>query len=336
MSKRLSSSASIPAPRLHDARQSNNTQPNAVPTDIYSQKQRRTNKDRNTENPTTSIPIAVTQNDNREDEEDNDDPFVLLHHEEGAHYAFQQYCLPVKSSFTDSKYECKYGRNCIVSRTHIIDKGTLEKSLSPTVLFRPESSKKSKFVYNLMDTRLLRCFKPNCTKFQSLEYTLMHYACYVHSFTTKANRSISHIEVNCNTPILRDYLDEIIIRKNDDDETIDYPKDGAKVILPVCGKRCHTAVIKLLEAKKKKKHESTNTDGTTKINWDNDGDGIKRSSIRVLVEWLTTEENATQYYGGKGKRKQTSADRKDTYHLKIQQLIKEENGKFLLIYVSMF
>ena len=56
------------------------------------------------------------------------------------------------------------------------------------------------------------------------------------------------------------------------------------------------------------------------------------SSIEVLIEWLTTEENATNYFGGLDVDGQTNSNRKETYHHQIRDLIKEENGTINQIY----
>ena len=63
--------------------------------------------------------------------------------------------------------------------------------------------------------------------------------------------------------------------------------------------------------------------------WDNDGDtseGVK-SSIEVLVNWLTTEENCSQYFGGIDSNGRTNGNRKEVYHHHIRDIIKLENGK---------
>ena len=62
--------------------------------------------------------------------------------------------------------------------------------------------------------------------------------------------------------------------------------------------------------------------------WEKDGTSTKMCSIKVLVEWLTTEENCSQYFGGLDANGRTSADRKEAYHHRIRDLIKQENGKW--------
>ena len=70
--------------------------------------------------------------------------------------------------------------------------------------------------------------------------------------------------------------------------------------------------------------------------WDNDGDANKKSSIQILIDWLTTEENASKYFGGLDIEGRTSTARKETYHHHIRDLIKNENGKrfFILLFLK--
>jgi hypothetical protein len=64
-------------------------------------------------------------------------------------------------------------------------------------------------------------------------------------------------------------------------------------------------------------------------NWDKDGKDGKPSSIQVLIDWLTTEENASMYFGGVNEVGKTNAMRKESYHKVIRQIIIEKNGKLL-------
>ena len=101
------------------------------------------------------------------------------------------------------------------------------------------------------------------------------------------------------------------------------PDDLSKVIFPFCGKRCFNTIKTSID-KAANKSESTYTLAQS---WDNDGlQGSKQSSIRVLIDWLTTNENCSQYYGGVDEKGFTSADRKETYHYYIRDLIQKENG----------
>jgi hypothetical protein len=66
------------------------------------------------------------------------------------------------------------------------------------------------------------------------------------------------------------------------------------------------------------------------LNWENDGEENKRSSMSILIDWFTTEENVSNYYGGKNKFGKTTAERKEDYHHVIKELIQKENGKIKL------
>lgn len=106
-----------------------------------------------------------------------------------------------------------------------------------------------------------------------------------------------------------------------------------KLIVPVCSKSCYNAIIRYkVKTEAALKKRSKNQDSTmlpTNSNWDSDGiEGVCVSSSRVLVNWLTTEENATAYFGGSNKDWRTSSTRKETYHNIISTLIKNENGEF--------
>jgi hypothetical protein len=63
------------------------------------------------------------------------------------------------------------------------------------------------------------------------------------------------------------------------------------------------------------------------VSWEKDGEGSIRSSMEVLIDWFTTKENVSKYYGGTDKHGTTNAERKEGYHLSMKNLIQEENGK---------
>ena len=66
-----------------------------------------------------------------------------------------------------------------------------------------------------------------------------------------------------------------------------------------------------------------------------DGNKVNRSSIKVLLDWLTTEENASSYFGGVDNKGQTTATRKEAYHHHLWELIKKENGKLKYFLLSL-
>ena len=98
--------------------------------------------------------------------------------------------------------------------------------------------------------------------------------------------------------------------------------DPTKLIFPVCGKRCYNT----LSNYRKKEENKVDSEYATTQNWEKDGTSTKMCSIEVLVDWLTTEENCSKYFGGLDANGRTSADRKEAYHHRIRDLIKAENG----------
>jgi hypothetical protein len=102
--------------------------------------------------------------------------------------------------------------------------------------------------------------------------------------------------------------------------------EDTKFILPVCSKSCYNKVSGF-RVNEMKDNILVFSDGTL-FNWDKDGGNGKPSSTEILVNWLTTEENASSYYGGVNRRGKTNANRKEQYHKLIAMLIHKTNGKF--------
>ena len=114
---------------------------------------------------------------------------------------------------------------------------------------------------------------------------------------------------------------------------------STRVILPVCGKLCYNMIVK----GRKKKIDSQNTknmNDSTEIvpaeipnqhkRWDSDGTENSLSSEAVIINWLTTAENAEQYFGGThGKNNTVNGISKDTYHVRISNLIHKENCTYI-------
>jgi hypothetical protein len=67
----------------------------------------------------------------------------------------------------------------------------------------------------------------------------------------------------------------------------------------------------------------------TPPNWDKHGTDKCKSSIDVLMHWLTTKENATKHFVGLDKDVKNSSDRTEFYHNGISAIIKKENGKII-------
>ena len=105
--------------------------------------------------------------------------------------------------------------------------------------------------------------------------------------------------------------------------------DHAKLIFLVCGKRCYNTLMKT----KKNNSKDGVSDYTVAQSWDKDGNVNTNtmSSIDILIDWLTTEENASKYFGGVDMDGNTNATRKEAYHHHIRDLIKKENGRLILL-----
>ena len=108
-------------------------------------------------------------------------------------------------------------------------------------------------------------------------------------------------------------------------DVIDLLKDtnGTYLIFPVCGKCCFNTI-----SAHRKKIESNGDSAYSNLqNWEKDGSLNRKSSIEVLIDWFTTEENSNSYFWGVDKEGRTNANIKEAYHHHIRNLIKKENGK---------
>jgi hypothetical protein len=103
-----------------------------------------------------------------------------------------------------------------------------------------------------------------------------------------------------------------------------------ELILPVCGKRCYTNVINRRIEFHKAADASKGSGVPSNIHWGRDGTSTSKSSEDCLIDWITTEENASSYFGGVGKDGQTSSNRKHTYHLLLSDTIRKENGEYYI------
>lgn len=100
--------------------------------------------------------------------------------------------------------------------------------------------------------------------------------------------------------------------------------DLTNLIFPFCGKRCLNYIINY---RNKAASKGGDSEYAASQSWDNDGSSKKKTSIQVLIDWFTTEENCSSYFGGVNSQGNTSANRKDTYHYHIRDLIRNKNGK---------
>lgn len=99
--------------------------------------------------------------------------------------------------------------------------------------------------------------------------------------------------------------------------------DGRKLIFHICGKRYYNTVSHTRD----KKESKGDNEYTLAKSWEGDGSaksGVK-SSIDVLINWLTTEENASKYFGGLDIEGRMNITIKESYHYHIRDLIQKEN-----------
>ena len=174
-----------------------------------------------------------------------------------------------------------------------------------------------------MDTRLVHCVNKLCKYSHTKLPKSFHYVCFMHKIHTKANDGMDIIE---SIGIEDNMVDQL--HKDIDIKSIyTTVKDSQhKLIFPVCGKRCYNTIMQ-----SKKKTTKTRSDYSQAQCWDKDGNESKgiKSSIEVLIDWITTEENSSSYFGGLDPEGKTNATRKEGYHHYIRDIIKAENGKYL-------
>ena len=245
---------------------------------------------------------------------------VRLYHNETSNYMLEQYCRPVVDTFLSTEGNCKFHRNCIVSKLKLVNDGVNMRELSPTVYQKSMfSSKKSD--YTKMDTRLVCCFNKLCKSTNVNLSKSFHYICYQNMIKKQSNLEMEVVEYSANKKNILHHIKEGIDMTQIEDTLKD--KDP-QLIFPICGKRCYNTVMKEL-IDKSSKGES---EYSIVQSWDKDGDvdTETKSSIDILIEWLTTEENATKYFGGLDIDGKTSASRKEAYHHLIRDMIMKENG----------
>jgi hypothetical protein len=255
---------------------------------------------------------------------------VSVFHNNEEEHVLSQYCVPVKTSLTHLPLLCKYGkRECVVYKSQVLVSGKNIPELSKTT-FCPADSLVGKYGYTTNDTRMLKCFNPDCIDKKTNRDKIFHHVCFKHSFKKKENQGMKLLTI-------KHVKDDILgLVKSEQDLTVLLQKlleTGKNIILPVCCKRCHNSIetylVKTEKSKSKLMKKSIQSSQPTNSNWDKDGvEGVSKCSGRVLIEWLTAEENATAYFGGSDKDGRTSSTRKETYHNLISKLIREENGEF--------
>ena len=102
--------------------------------------------------------------------------------------------------------------------------------------------------------------------------------------------------------------------------------DLTNLTFPFCGQRCYNYII---NHRDKAKNNNGDSEYATTQSWESDGSSKKKTSIQVLIDWFTTEENCSNYFGGVNDNGNTNGNRKETYHYHIRDLIRNENGKLM-------
>ena len=171
-----------------------------------------------------------------------------------------------------------------------------------------------------MDTQLLKCFNPSCKGAQTKVPKVFHHVCYMHMMSMKGNKYMNHFNIESNDDKLVTLVDDSIDMNIIID---DITNDTSRLIFPICGKRCYNTVCNY----RKKDNSKDDSEYALAQSWDADGNSSQKSSIEVLIHWLTTEENCSSYFGGVDANGKTNANRKETYHHHLRDIIKSENGE---------
>ena len=254
----------------------------------------------------------------------NESGLITLHHKGKTNFVLEQYCLPISDTTWTPDEKCKFNRDCILTKTKLVyNHEDNTPSLSRTVFSNCTQTSK-KYNYPTMDLRFVRCFNTLCKTTNSNLSKCFHYICYQHMMSTQSTDGMKLLELEGPEDKIINQVDKTVQMK-----TIqNYLKNSStQLIFPVCGKRCYNTI----EHSRNKKDIKEHSEYAVGQTWDNDGDENKKTSIDILIEWLTTEENATSYFGGLDTDGRTSSNRKETYHHRIRNLIKKENGQLLNI-----
>jgi hypothetical protein len=115
---------------------------------------------------------------------------VSVHHENDLEHVLSQYCVPIGTSTKHLPLLCKYGkRECVVYKSQLLVSGKNIPELSQTT-FSPDDSFLAKFGYSINDTRMLKCFNPECIDKKTNRDKIFHHVCFKHSFKKKENQSM--------------------------------------------------------------------------------------------------------------------------------------------------
>jgi hypothetical protein len=246
------------------------------------------------------------------------------HHELQRYLVLTQYCLPTQMSMDENKVNlCKFGRECLILKSKLQSLGRKLPD-TPETVFAPLPGILKKYKYDVLDCTLMSCFQPDCKQIKSKMPKHFHFACYIHNISISNDEDLKMIEVeNKDDPLLM-----LANQKNNmvPLEYNDIVAQNQKLVFPVCGKRCMSNCLTRRKEIQRCEDSKPSLTSNANLGWDKDGSDTVRSSEQVILDWLTTEENTSSYYGGVGKDGQTSANRKHSYHLKLSAEIEKENG----------
>jgi hypothetical protein len=250
----------------------------------------------------------------------NNNNYTLVHHEKNSHYILSEYCVPVsKNPKVQAATPCKFPtRGCIIKRSKCLQTGTNLEEISPSV-YEPNPLHNLKMNFTVLDTQGVKCFVPKCNSSNGRSPKSFHYSCYVNSIENNKEHDMHFIEYMGRD----DKLLELLPDTNKDLKKLvrEFRCNTSKLFFPICGKNCYNKVV---AARNK---VVTTLPRSVLANWDKDGMNGNKSSISVLIDWMTTEGNMSKDFGGVNKNGKTNGDRKEVYHNRLRDMISAENGE---------
>jgi hypothetical protein len=266
------------------------------------------------------VPLKVREHTIQSDTAVNNNNYVLVHHEQNSHYILSEYCIPVSNkSNVQAATPCKFPtRGCVIKRSKCLQTGTNLNDLSASV-YKPNPSDNLKMSFTVLDTQVIKCFVPKCNSTNGGSPKTFHYSCYVNSIENNREHDMHFIEyMGIDDKLLEMFPDT---NKNLKKIIKDFRCNTSKLFFPVCGKKCYNKVVAI------RNKVVTTLPRSVLANWDKDGINGNKSSISILIDWMTTEGNMAKYFGGLNKSGKTNGDRKEVYHNQLRDMISNENGE---------